>query len=285
MATIAVAADPAVNTPATATHVPSPSNTATNGTHLVIPTPADEDRFLQLLKELAFNGAEPVFHSKSKWQDLCTIDSFKNDARFKPFDCDEFEQIAHDQFEKFCWNISDQLAQPKQQLKQILKASNHTISPDDTVTHLMTVFSQTLRTKPIAESPHLRLLFAEMIAKQQYLSNKRQNQTNASHHRHRERLDSKKKVKLSSFDHSDNTRTKRRETRKTYVKDHVHIHRDRHDRDRNNRRKDHRDRDRERITARSKSPHRDHETKKKEVGAGGSNKSYPTLPPQIGRAH
>eukprot|EP01084_Bolivina_argentea_P019553 36340_1 len=189
------------------------------------PTAEDEDKFIQLLHELAYNNNEPLFHSKSKWSDVCKIDEFKNDIRYKIFNNSKYEQIAHDHFEKFCWNINDELIQSKKKLKQLLKQQNYTISPNDTVKQLMQIFSN----KNIFNDKHLRLLFKEMIAKQQYLNNKREqiSHTNHTNDRRRDNRDDRgKKIKLSSFD-KDNNRDNNRERDRNRDRD--------RDRDRKNR--------------------------------------------------
>mmetsp|Transcript_21541 Transcript_21541/g.34581 ORF Transcript_21541/g.34581 Transcript_21541/m.34581 type:complete len:282 (+) Transcript_21541:47-892(+) len=137
----------------------------------------DRKQLIALLNELSFEAEEPTIHSKRKWTDLCAQSVFINDIRFKNYEQGQHGQnmSSYEQFEQFCWRLTDAVEPHKKKLKQFLKAQQYVISPDDTVVKLMDKFGDALQSEHICEVPIIRLLFAEMIAKQQHKKQKTHN--------------------------------------------------------------------------------------------------------------
>ena len=124
--------------------------------------------FMMLLHELSFQRVDPLFHSKTTFKTLCQDESFVSDHRFAVFVNQEELQLATQYFEEFCIAMEHILEADKQILKSFLREHRHPIKHNDTVPQLLRRFAKASRLSLIDVS-HLRLLFKEMIGKQQHL--------------------------------------------------------------------------------------------------------------------
>lgn len=127
---------------------------------------AEEKDLKSHLEELTLRD-EPLFHAKSRWEDVKDQDDFKNDPRYQVFVESGRGRRAYIVFEHFCQKLDSELQSDKKILKKHLKAEKVTITPEDTVAALMEKHGASDDIKEITKS-NVRLLLFEMIAKAEF---------------------------------------------------------------------------------------------------------------------
>merc|ERR1719320_291283 len=131
---------------------------------------AQEKGFKEFLKDCTRKDI-PVFHAKSRWEDVIVLDEFKNDSRFT--DISEREKKAFHIFEYFCHDLERDLVEDKKRIKRVLKAEKFTVEPSMQVPELISKFGDHEKLSKI-ESTNKRLLFLGMIAKAQFRQKERE---------------------------------------------------------------------------------------------------------------
>jgi len=131
---------------------------------------AQEKSFKEFLKECTRKDI-PVFHAKSRWEDVIVLDEFKNDSRFTALS--EREKKAFHIFEYFCHDLERDLVEDKKRIKRVIKAEKFVVEPTLQVPDLMSKFGDHEKISKI-DSTNKRLLFLEMIAKAQFRQKERE---------------------------------------------------------------------------------------------------------------
>jgi len=124
---------------------------------------AEAKELKALFGELS-DRANPLFHAKSRWEEVKEHDDLKNDARYKVFVDSDRARRAYEEFEKYCHGLDSELQNDKKEIKKYLKKEGPAITPEDKVADLMEKHKDVEAFKTITDR-NKRLLFFEMIAK------------------------------------------------------------------------------------------------------------------------
>jgi len=162
----------------------------------------EKQNFMMLLHELSFNRIHPLFHTKTDFNTLCKNDIFLADQRFATFVNSDNLRIAHQYFQEFCIAMDHLLEADRQILKSFMFETRFKIKHNHTINHLLKCLGKSSRLSMI-ETPHLRLLFNEMIQTQKQKEIE-MDRVQTRRHSHREK---KKKYK---YDKKENNSSSKR---------------------------------------------------------------------------
>jgi len=165
---------------------------------------AQEKSFKEFLKECTRKDI-PVFHAKSRWEDVIVLDEFKNDSRFTALS--EREKKAFHIFEYFCHDLERELVEDKKRIKRVLKGEKFAIEPTMQVPELMSKFGDHEKITKI-DNTNKRLLFLEMIAKAQF--RQRERELEKKKKEERDRSDRKRRRSRSRKRNRSRSRNRRR---------------------------------------------------------------------------